>query len=341
MEEIVYYYPQGHEKHFQSGHPERPERVETIVKALREKGLWDGYPKVEPRPLSPEEISGVHSISYLKELEGACRYGESLDMDTYTTPYSWELATRTAGGAVSVAEAVWKREAKRGFALTRPPGHHATSKRGMGFCLLNNVAAAAQWLVQHLGVQRIAILDFDLHHGNGTQEIFWTRSDVFFLSTHQSPLYPGSGYLDEIGYGEGRGYTANFPLPPGSGDQAFSSLLQEVIIPLLDRYQPQMLLLSYGFDPHWRDPLGHLQLSAKQYGEMIRLLSRWCDAHCEGRIALFLEGGYDLEAAKACTLAVVNALLGQPFEDPLGPSPREEGRSWVRVLEQAKQLWQL
>lgn len=341
MEELIYYYPQGHEKHFQSGHPERPERVETIVKALQENDLWERYPKAEPKGLSSDELAWIHSVNYLKELENACRYGDSLDMDTYTTPFSWELAIKTAGGAAAVAEAVWMRQAKRGFALTRPPGHHATLRRGMGFCLINNIAFAAQWLVRNFSVQRIAILDFDLHHGNGTQEIFWERSDVFFMSTHQSPLYPGSGYLDEMGSGDGRGFTANFPLPPGSGDQAFSTLVHEVILPLLDRYQPQILLISYGFDPHWRDPLGHLQLSAKQYGEIIRFLTEWSDAHCGGRIALFLEGGYDLDSAQACSLAVVHALLGKPFDDPLGFSPREEGRSWTRVVEQAKQIWQI
>ncbi|MEM4655079.1 MAG: histone deacetylase [Thermosphaera sp.] len=341
MDEIIYYYPHEHARHFQVGHPERPERVEAIVQALREYDLWDGYPKAEAKGLSLEELAFVHSPNYLKELGNACRYGDSLDMDTYTTPFSWELAIRTAAGAISVAEAVWTRQAKRGFALTRPPGHHATSRRGMGFCLLNNIALAAEWLVRHDSARRVAILDFDLHHGNGTQEIFWERSDVFFLSTHQSPLYPGSGYLDEIGAGDGKGFTANFPLPPGSGDQAFSTLVHEIILPLLSRYQPQILLISYGFDPHWRDPLGHLQLSARQYGEMIRLLTQWSDLNCEGRIALFLEGGYDLDSAKACSLAVVHALLGKPFEDPLGVSPREEGRSWIKVLEQAKRLWQI
>ncbi|PWH15508.1 MAG: histone deacetylase [Anaerolineae bacterium] len=341
MEELVYYYPKGHERHFQGGHPERPERVETIVKALQENNLWDEYSKAEPEALSMEEIALVHSMHYLRELEEACRSGDSLDMDTYTTPHSWELALRTAGGAVAVAGAVWKRQARCGFALTRPPGHHATSQRGMGFCLLNNVAIAAEWLVHHFGAKRVAILDFDLHHGNGTQDIFWERSDVFYLSTHQSPLYPGSGYLDEIGSGDGKGFTANFPLPPGSGDMAFSRLMEAIILPLLDRIQPQILLISYGFDPHWRDPLGHLQLSARQYGEIIRQLTEWSDLHCDGKIALFLEGGYDLEAAKACTIAVVSALLRRPFDDPLGVSPREEGRSWQKILEQARQIWQI
>lgn len=341
MEDLIYYYPQGHENHWQSRHPERPERVETIVKILQANNLWERYPKAEPKPLNTEEIALVHSMDYLRELENACRFGDSLDMDTYTTPFSWELALKTAGGAVSVAEAVWNGQARRGFALTRPPGHHATSQRGMGFCLLNNVAIAAAWVIQRLGAKRVAIIDFDLHHGNGTQDIFWERADVFYLSTHQSPLYPGSGYLEEIGAGEGRGFTANFPLPPGSGDRAFANLMENIILPLLDRFQPQILLISYGFDPHWRDPLGHLLLSARQYGEMVGQLSKWSELHCDGKMALFLEGGYDLEAAKACTLAVVNALLGMPIDDPLGVSPREEGNSWQKMLEQARQIWQI
>ncbi len=341
MEQLVYYYPHGHEKHYQVGHPERPERVDTIVRTLQDSGLWDSFPKVKPSEIDLTAITSVHSLDYLRQLEIACRHGDPLDMDTYTTPSSWELALNTAAGATAVADAVWRRQAKRGFALTRPPGHHATSKHGMGFCLINNVAVAADWLIHAHSVQRLAILDFDLHHGNGTQEIFWERSDVFYISTHQMPLYPGSGYLDEIGGGKGKGYTANFPLPPGSGDMAFHNLLNEIILPLLNRVQPQMLLISYGFDPHWRDPLGHLQLSARQYGELIRSLTEWSDVFCEGKIALFLEGGYDLESAKACSIAVVKALLGMAFDDSLGPAPREEGRSWMKLVEQAKQIWQI
>jgi acetoin utilization deacetylase AcuC-like enzyme len=209
----------------------------------------------------------------------------------------------------------------------------------MGFCLLNNIALAAEYLIQVKGAQRLAIVDLDLHHGNGTQDIFWRRSDVFFISVHQSPLYPGTGRLDEIGEGPGEGYTANFPLPPGSGDQAFRAFMQSLILPLLDRHEPEMLLVSFGFDPHWRDPLGHLLLSAEVYRELIGSLASWADRRCSGKIALFLEGGYDLEAGAACGQAGAAALLGLPWQDPLGPSPRMEVKSWQAVLQAARTHW--
>jgi acetoin utilization deacetylase AcuC-like enzyme len=210
----------------------------------------------------------------------------------------------------------------------------------MGFCLLNNIAMAAEHLVQKEGAKRIAIVDLDLHHGNGTQDIFWKRRDVFYISTHQSPLYPGTGYIDEIGVGEGEGTNANFPLPPNSGDVSFKSIIGELVVPLLDRYQPEIILISYGFDVHWSDPLGQLLLSAKGYGEIIEQLANWADHHCGGKIAMILEGGYSLEAASACTQAVVvHGLLGGEVDDPMGPSPYPEGTAWKATLERARKLW--
>jgi acetoin utilization deacetylase AcuC-like enzyme len=286
-------------------------------------------------------LHSVHTPAYLVLLENACKRGARLDMDTYTTPASWDLALRSAGGAAAVAQAVWQGKACTGFALTRPPGHHATIQRGMGFCLLNNIAIAAEYLLQKEGAGRLAILDLDLHHGNGTQDIFYQRVEVFYFSTHQSPFYPGTGRIEERGAGLGNGTNANLPLPPFSGDKAFQATLDELILPLLDQYNPEMLLVSVGFDTHWKDPLGSLLLSALAYGKLIEKLKHWADGKCRGRIALFLEGGYDLQAGAACAGAVVAALIGQPWQDPLGPSPRREGKDWQGVLQQAKQLWGL
>jgi acetoin utilization deacetylase AcuC-like enzyme len=343
MVDLVLFYPEGHEAHAEPDHPERPERVEAIRSALEAQGWWEAYPHLQPMELPEAVITGVHSADYLERLKQVCWRGAHFDADTYTTPPSWHLAQNAAGGAASVAAAVWLRSARRGFALTRPPGHHATRDQAMGFCLLNNVAVAAEYLVQKEGAQRLAIVDLDLHHGNGTQDIFYERGDVFYFSTHQWPLYPGTGGVEETGFGPGEATTANFPMPPFSGDQAFQTVMDELIIPLLDRYQPEMILVSYGFDPHYHDPLGNLRLTASGYRHLVARLSEWADANCEGRIALFLEGGYDLQAAKACTLAVVGALLGMPggTEGINGPEPVKEGTAWKSMVQRAKSLWNL
>jgi acetoin utilization deacetylase AcuC-like enzyme len=339
--DLVLFYPQDHAAHYDPGHPERPDRVEAIRQGLQEAGWWDDFPQLSPLPIPQDLLQAVHTPAFLNLLQEACRRGVHLDADTYTTPASWGLVLKNAGGAMAVASAVWQRTARRGFALTRPPGHHATARRGMGFCLLNNIALAAEYVLRQHAASRLAIVDLDLHHGNGTQDIFWQRGDVFFLSTHQSPFYPGTGRVDEVGVGPGEGRTANFPLPPGSGDQAFQTVMAELILPLLDRFEPEMILVSFGFDPHWRDPLGHLRLSGAVYNELIADLAQWTDENCNGRLALFLEGGYDLLAAKTCGQAAVAALLDRPWQDPLGPAPDPEGKSWQAMVRQAREIWGL
>lgn len=345
MNGLIYFYPQGHENHYEAGHPERPERVEAIHLALEENGLWESYPRIQPIELPDNVLRKIHKPDYLEALEEICRRGMHFDADTYTTPASWDLALKSAGGAASVATSVWNREAKCGFALTRPPGHHATQGRAMGFCLLNNVALAAEYLVQFEGASRLAIIDLDLHHGNGTQDIFYSRGDVFYISTHQYPHYPGTGWLDETGVGPGEMKTANFPLPHFSGDQEFTAILDEIILRLLDRFQPEMIMVSYGFDPHWKDPLGNLQLTSQGYGKLIEKLVDWADQSCQGRISLFLEGGYNLEAAKSCSLAVVSALLGEKipssFDEGIQPTHSSESSTFYSIYKRTKELWQI
>jgi acetoin utilization deacetylase AcuC-like enzyme len=208
----------------------------------------------------------------------------------------------------------------------------------MGFCLLNNIAIAAEYLLRNYDIDKLAIVDLDLHHGNGTQDIFWTRDDVFYTSTHQSPFYPGTGQLDDIGAGKGEGWTANFPLPAGSGDIAFYNIMDELILPLLAQREPQMVLVSYGFDPHWMDPLGSLLLSADGYGQLIKKLSDWCDTHCGGKLVLILEGGYDLKAAEVCSQAVISAMLGKSWSDPY-PCPYSETHGWQYMFTSARAMW--
>jgi acetoin utilization deacetylase AcuC-like enzyme len=262
-----------------------------------------------------------------------------LDPDTYTVPETLELAYQAAGGAVAIASAVWQMNARRGFALSRPPGHHATPGRGMGFCLMNNIALAAEYLISEMGANRVSIIDLDLHHGNGTQDVFWQRAEVQFISVHQSPFYPGTGWMEEQGAGPGAGTTINIPFPSGSGDAAYQAALDKIILPALARYHPDMLLVSYGFDPHWRDPLGSLLLSAGKVYDLLAGLASWADQNCQGRLAVILEGGYDLAAAGACSQAVAAALLGQSWQDPLGHSPTPERMVWQPVIEKAVRLF--
>lgn len=339
MEDLVFYYPQGHEAHFEQGHPERPDRVEVIRDALLQVGYWSSYPHLNPLAVPKDILTAIHTSSYLERLEIASQSGQRLDADTYLTRASWDLAHQAAGGGLAVAEAIWEGRARRGFALTRPPGHHATPNRAMGFCLLNNIALAAEYLLKKKNAERLAIIDIDLHHGNGTQDIFYNRGDVFYISTHQYPLYPGTGQLEETGVGAGVMRTMNMPLPPYSGDLAMTTAMETLILPALDRFGPELILISAGFDPHWKDPLGHLLLTVEGYGQIVNSLVEWANGNCQGKIAMFLEGGYDLEASAACGVAATAALLGEEIEDPFGPAPWREERVWQVIMEAGQRLW--
>ena len=335
MDPLIIYYPQGHQKHFLRGHPERPERVEMIKKGLEESGIWESARRVVPLPVTAEDLLGIHDSGYLALLRRTSRQGGLLDPDTFATRASWQLALNAAGGALAVVDQVWDRHAGSGFALTRPPGHHATRSRAMGFCLINNAAAAADYLLREKGAKKVAIIDLDLHHGNGTQDIFWDRKEVCYTSIHQAPFYPGTGALTDTGENAGKGTTLNLPIPAFSGDTAYLTLLEEIILPFLERQHPEIMLISFGFDTHWRDPLGSMQVSAGCVHRLISSLRDWSDQNCRGRIAVILEGGYDLEAARFCGQAVAAGLLGQPLEDSLGSSPHEEGTAWRETLREA------
>lgn len=338
MDSMALYYPDGHQKHYLYAHPESPERVEVIKKGLIEIDLWESCPQVLPLKLDQTLLEAVHDQEYLKILERASRQAQMLDPDTYTTLQSWQLALNAAGGGVAIADLVWDRKADSGFALTRPPGHHATRNRGMGFCLINNIAVAAEYLLQVKGAKKIAILDLDLHHGNGTQDIFWARPEVSYISIHQAPFYPGTGALYEIGSGAGEGTNLNLPIPRFSGDMAYTTLTREIILPYLEGQKVDMLLISFGFDTHWKDPLGSMQVSAGCIYEIMNDLKNWAEEFCTGRLAVFLEGGYDLDAGLVCGQAVGAALSSKQWEDPVGRSPAGEKDDWRETFIEAKDL---
>jgi acetoin utilization deacetylase AcuC-like enzyme len=340
MSDLVIFYPEEHELHVSEGHPERPERVEAIRSALERVGIWDQVAFVQPFDIPDEILFSIHTRDHTQRLEQAGARGGYIDGDTYLTEASWRLALNAAGGGIAVADEVYQRRARRGLALTRPPGHHATQGQAMGFCLLNNIALAAEYLLQTTDAERMAILDIDLHHGNGTQDIFFSRGDVFFCSIHQYPLYPMTGQFNETGYADGEWTNLNIPFPPYAGDNARASALEEVILPLLTQFVPDMLLVSVGFDAHWRDPLGHQLATANGYAQLMMTLTTFAESHCEGRLAVFLEGGYDIEAGAASCLAMTQAMVGEKWEDEIGPGPIPEDDYWKSRLQQVKQHWQ-
>lgn len=298
-------------EHETGDHPERPERLEAILRYLERTGRLDDRRIVEPDPADEETVALVHDRGYIQELrEFAARGGGWLDADTVVSPRSFDVARLAVGAAVAAVDLVLRGEAPRVFALVRPPGHHAEPDRGMGFCLFNTIAVAAQWaLVQH-GLERIAIVDWDVHHGNGTQAAFYRTDRVYFVSLHQWPLYPGTGRADEIGEGPGRGYTLNIPLPPRSDDQAYLRAFDEQIAPRLHAYRPELLLVSAGYDAHYADPLAAMSVTEQGFAAMAQRVRTWAQEWCDGRLVLVLEGGYNLSALATSVAATLDALDG-------------------------------
>jgi len=303
------------------GHPEHAGRLQAVRHRLAADGLMERVRSETLRPADPALLSAVHTTQYLGQLQATARLPgpRLLEPDTYVTPRSYAIACLAAGGTVRATEAVLTGEAHNAAALIRPPGHHATRSRAMGFCLINNVAVAARYARRDQGVERVAIVDYDVHHGNGTQDIFYDDPSVLYVSTHQSPLYPGTGNMAETGRGAGRGYTLNVPLPPGVGDDGFWQVFTGVVLPALDRFRPELVLVSVGFDAHWADPLANLALSLTGYDRLARCLIEGAESWCAGRIVFVMEGGYDPEVLSCGWANITRALLGdKDAADPLG-----------------------
>jgi len=298
------------------GHPECPERLSVTMSYLEDQPWFDHLRIMQAERADPEWPLLVHSADYLEHVAASCRAGlPFLDTpDVMICRESCDIALLAVGGAVHLADRVIAGEIHNGFALLRPPGHHAEHARALGFCLFNNIAILARYLQRHHGLERILILDWDVHHGNGTQHIFDSDPSVFYISLHQDRFYPGTGHADETGTGPGRGTILNCPMPDGSSDPEYQQVFRERVIPAIDGFRPEIILISAGFDAHRDDPLAGLCLSSECYNWMTQRVMELADHHAGGRVISLLEGGYNLQALPECIGRHLTALSAYHIE---------------------------
>jgi len=319
MESVFLAHPSSLE-HDTGGHPERAARITAIERELAARD-WLGFDRIASPEVEREVLTAVHPEAYVAAIEwAAASGGGALDPDTVISPGSFEAALHAAGGAVRMVELLLDGEAAYAFSAHRPPGHHATPTRAMGFCLFNNVAVAARFGLDRRGLERVMILDWDVHHGNGTNDIFHTSDRVLFVSLHQSPLYPGTGPASDVGAGDGEGFTVNLPVPPGTGDDVYLSLVEHVAIPLMRSYEPQLVLVSAGYDAHRDDPLAECLVSDAGFAAMARAVRGAADLSGVP-LGCVLEGGYALESLARSVAATMAELTP---EVPDGPAALEE-----------------
>jgi acetoin utilization deacetylase AcuC-like enzyme len=293
------------------GHPERPERFAAVWQGLKTAGLLDQLTSIKPNVVTREDLLLVHDARYLDLVEHEIISGlpQLSTGDTGISKGSWDAARLAAGCALAAVDAVASGQVANAFCLVRPPGHHAGADRGMGFCILNNIALAARHAQRRHGLKRVLIVDWDVHHGNGTQDIFYGDGSVFFFSTHQSPWYPGTGRANETGEGVGKGMTLNCPLPAGSGRAEIFAAFEKQLLPAMDNFCPELVLISAGFDSRVSDPLGDFRLSDEDFADLTELVRGIADQHAHGRVVSLLEGGYNLSGLASAAAAHVAALL--------------------------------
>jgi len=329
-------------------HPESPRRLESVYAMLAKPDMAGRYIAIAPRYATREELELVHSHSYVSLIAStAGKSYYSLDPDTQTSPESYDTAQLAVGGFLNAIDAVMTGEVDNAFAFVRPPGHHAGRDRAAGFCLFNNVAIGARYALAKYGLQRVLIADWDLHHGDGTQDIFYRDRRVLYFSTHQYPAYPGSGTLTETGQGEGQGYTINVPLKARTDDALYVKTFSGILKPVAMKFQPELILISAGFDTYFQDPLGDMRVTPKGYVYMTRILLDIAAACCRGRLVAVLEGGYHVEGLTESVQAVLREMRGetQASEDDLYRMEyeAEQGKDQIlrRVSDQINPVWKV
>jgi acetoin utilization deacetylase AcuC-like enzyme len=304
-------------EHDTGGHPEQPARIAAIQRELDQRG-WLGFERVRSPAVERDVLTAVHPEAYVDSIEAiSARGGGALDLDTVASAGSFNAALHAAGGAVRMVEMLLDGEAARAFSAHRPPGHHAIATRAMGFCLFNNVAVAARFALDARGLDRVMVIDWDVHHGNGTNDMFHSTSEVLFVSIHQWPLYPGSGSASDVGAGDGDGFTVNLPVPAGTGDDEYRSLVDDLVVPLAREYRPQLVLISAGYDAHREDPLADCQLTEEGYAAMTHAIREVADS-LEAPLGCVLEGGYALGALGRSVAATMEALVDPDARSPDG-----------------------
>jgi len=312
-------------KHDTGQHPENAKRLLAIMRYLERTGPWQQLTSIKPEAAAIEEIALVHDSQYISEVRQLAEQGGGqLDPDTVVSADSYDVALCAVGGVIKATDVVMKGDLDSVFALVRPPGHHAKADRGMGFCIFNNVAIAVECALYKYNLERVAIIDFDVHHGNGTQNAFYSNPAVLYISTHQYPHYPGTGRMDETGEGAGKGTTINIPLPTSCGDKEYEQVFQQVVTPAVRRFEPQLIVVSAGYDGHWSDGLAYMQLSITGFSRIVESIKSMTEEMCSGRLVLSLEGGYNLTTLSASVRATFEVLLGsKDIEDKLGQLPFE------------------
>jgi acetoin utilization deacetylase AcuC-like enzyme len=323
------------EGHHVPGHPERPDRVAAALAGIRELDLGSSVRLAVPVPAEPRALRRVHTGDYLAGLEALSRGGGgALDPDTYVTPSSWEAALLSAGAGLAAMRELQRVQEGVGMVVSRPPGHHATRQVGMGFCLLNNVAIAAAELAEE--GERVLVVDWDVHHGNGTQDIFWDDDRVLYASVHEYGIYPGTGESGEVGGDGARGLTVNVPVPPGATGDVVRAALDQVVAPVVQEFEPTWVLVSAGYDAHRADPLAGLALSSADFGDLASTVAEY--APRPGRMLLFLEGGYDLTALRDSVAATIGRLVDAKVPGDTAPTSGGPGLDWVARALRARQL---